>query len=191
MERERERERERGRPMVRDGPAQEALSGAEGHQAESGLPKRPRAPLSHRELSYSHSLHLSSLGDPGLHGLGELSPQLGEDPLSLCSVPQGQDSGSGRNCWREPRSGSNSIRFAPSDLFWAHIVPDSADTEQKHKQARVPGGQVQCTPGVATQIKSPRLVSAYYVSGAVPVAFQALSQSIDGCYISPLNRLVK
>ena len=35
--------------MVRDGPAQEALSGAEGHQAESGLPKRLRAPLSHGE----------------------------------------------------------------------------------------------------------------------------------------------
>ena len=133
--------------MVRDGPAQEALLGAEGHQAESGLSKCPRVPLSHEELSYSHSLHLSSLGDPGLHGIGELSPQLGEDPLSLCSVPQGQDSGNGCNHWREPRSGSNSIRFAPSDLFWAHIVPDSADTEQKHKQVRVPGGQVQCTPG--------------------------------------------
>ena len=81
--------------MVSDGPAQEALSGAEGHQAESGLPKRLRAPLSHGELSYSQSLHLSSLGDPGLLGLGELAPQLGEDPLSLCSVPCGQDGGSG------------------------------------------------------------------------------------------------
>lgn len=125
--------------MLRDGPAQEALSGAEGHQAESGLPKRPCAPLSREELSYSHSLRLSSLGDPGLRGIGELSPQPGEDPLSLCSVPQGQD-------WREPRSGSNSIQFAPSDLFWAHIVWDSVDMEQKHKQVRVPGGQVQCTP---------------------------------------------
>lgn len=76
--------------MVRDGPAQEALSGAEGHQAESGLPKRPCAPLSHEELIYSHSLHLSSLGDPGLHGIGELSPQLGEDPRACVLSPKGR-----------------------------------------------------------------------------------------------------
>ena len=44
------------------------------------------------------------------------------------------------------RSGSNSIGFAPSDMFWAHIVLDTVDTEQKPMQVRVPGGQVQCTP---------------------------------------------
>ena len=58
------------------------------------------------------------------------------------------------------RSGSNSIGFAPSDVFWAHIVLDTVDTEQKHMLCFwcvCLVDKSSAHPGVTTQIKSPRL----------------------------------